>query len=246
MDFQLLVIAAVVYLCAGMIKGTVGIGLPTFSISLLSTIADPRWAMAVVLLPIFATNLWQFYRAQAPKNIVVKYWPFVLMLIGFNYVVSLLGFTVDTDKILLALGVVVIIFSVSNLMHRPPPLPKKWDKSAQLFAGLLAGIMGGLTSIWGPPMAMYLLAKRIEKEEFVLITGAILTAGSLPLMLSYAQSGLLTSTTLVSSAVLLAPALLGMWFGEKLRRRINTERFEKLLLIVFLLLGMNLIRRAIY
>ncbi|MGB0865006.1 MAG: sulfite exporter TauE/SafE family protein [Granulosicoccaceae bacterium] len=246
MDFELLAVASFVYLLAGIVKGTVGIGLPTIVVSLLSMTVDPRWAMTVVILPIFATNFWQFVRADAPKQLALDYWPFMLMLVVLNYFVSLSSFAVDTHNILLALGVVVIIFATTNLMRQPPPLPMQWDKPAQLIAGSLAGVLGGLTTIWGPPMVVYLLSKRIDKEVFVLVSGAILTAGSLPLMLSYAQAGFLDQATLISSAILIIPAIVGMFLGEQIRKRINTERFVKLLLLVFLALGLNLIRRAIF
>lgn len=246
MDSELLLIAVLIFLGAGIVKGTVGIGLPTIVVSFLSMATDPRWAMSIVILPIFATNFWQFYRAKAPKRQALNYWPFVLMLVLFNYAVSLYSFDVDTDNLLLALGVVVILFALSNLFRHPPKLPPRWDKAAQLLTGTCAGILGGLTTIWGPPMVMYLLSKRLDKESFVMISGAILTAGSLPLMLSYAQSGFLTTQTISASLLLMLPALLGMFIGEKLRQRIDTERFVKLLLLVFLMLGLNLIRRAVF
>lgn len=246
MDTELLLIAALIFLGAGVIKGTVGIGLPTIVVSFLSMMTDPRWAMSIVIVPIFATNFWQFYRAQAPKRLALAYWPFILLLVVMNYLVSHFSFGVDTGNLLLALGIVVILFAVSNLFRHPPALPPSWDKPAQVFSGTLAGTLGGLTTIWGPPMVMYLLSKRLDKETFVLVSGAILTAGSLPLILSYAQSGYLSTHTLGVSLGLMLPALFGMFLGEKLRKKIDTERFVKLLLLVFLLLGLNLVRRAIF
>ncbi len=245
MDIELLALAALIYLIAGLVKGTIGIGLPTIVISLLSTVADPRWAMSITLLPILITNTWQFYRANTPKTEVLAYWPFMLMLVSLNYGVSQLSFHFDTEVIMLVLGVVVIVFAITNLMRRPPPLPPRWDRLTQFCAGSAAGIMGGLTTIWGPPIVMYLLSKRIGKEEFVAASGAILTVGSLPLLVSYGQSDYLDAAVLSTSFTVLVPALLGMWLGEQIRKRINTERFIKVLLTVFLLLGLNLVRRAI-
>lgn len=246
MNTDLLLIAALIFLGAGVIKGTVGIGLPTITVSCLSMVTDPRWAMSIVIVPIFVTNFWQLYRAKAPKRLALAYWPFILLLVVMNYLVSHYSFGVDTDNLLLALGIVVILFALSNLFRQPPPLPPNWDKPAQIISGTLAGILGGLTTIWGPPMVMYLLSKRLDKEMFVMITGAILTAGSLPLIASYVQSGYLTTQVLSTSVILMLPALLGMFLGEQLRKRIDTERFVKLLLLVFLMLGLNLIRRAAF
>lgn len=246
MDSELFYIAVLVFFVAGIIKGTVGIGLPTIVISVLSIFADPRWAMSMVLMTIFASNLWQFCRAKTAKKQALNYWPLMLLLVAFNYGVSRYSFGTDTRNILLALGVVVILFALGNLIKKPPPLPQQWDKAAQVLAGSAAGVLGGLTTIWGPPMVVYLLSKRLHKEVFILVSGAILTVGSLPLLLSYRQVGLLPDSTLIGSAVLMAPAIAGMYLGERLRQNIDTERFTKLLLLMFLVLGINLIRRAVF
>lgn len=246
MDVELLTFAGLVFLGAGIIKGTVGIGLPTIVISVLSMSIDPRLAMALALLPVLVTNFWQFFRAKADKRLVLTYWPFALMLVLFNYVFSMLSFAVDTQFILLALGVVVVLFAITSLISHPPPLPASWDRPAQFIAGGLAGVMGGLTTIWSPPMVIYLIAKRLDKETFVMVTGAVLTAGSLPLLASYYQSGLLANDMVLQASLLVLPTLIGMRIGEAIRHRVNRELFVKLLLCVFLLLGLNLIRRAVF
>ena len=95
-------------------------------------------------------------------------------------------------------------------------------------------------------MVIYLIAKRLDKEEFVMVTGAILTAGSLPLLLSYTRSGILASDMLLQASFMIVPTLIGMRIGESIRGRVNRELFVKLLLIAFLMLGLNLIRRAVF
>ena len=37
--------------------------------------------------------------------------------------------------------------------------------------GSISGIIGGLTSIWGVPIIMYLILRKTDKEEFVDTTG---------------------------------------------------------------------------
>ena len=42
------------------------------------------------------------------------------------------------------------------------------------------------------------------------------------------------------------PAFAGVWAGQKLRRRVNQEVFRKILLLAIFLLGLNLLRRALF
>jgi len=59
---ELLLLAALVFLLAGVVKGALGIGLPTISISILAQFTDPRVAIALLLLPAIVSNTWQVYR----------------------------------------------------------------------------------------------------------------------------------------------------------------------------------------
>ena len=52
------VIAIFVFLLAGIIKGTVGIGMPTVSVGVLSQIIPPHTAIALVVFPLLSSNLW--------------------------------------------------------------------------------------------------------------------------------------------------------------------------------------------
>ena len=56
-------IAIVVYVLAGMVKGTIGIGLPTTAVSLMAQVTDARSAVTLVVIPMFVTNLWQVIRS---------------------------------------------------------------------------------------------------------------------------------------------------------------------------------------
>ena len=58
-------------------------------------------------------------------------------------------------------------------------------------------------------------------------------------------SGELTMHLAGVGAALLIPTFIGMFLGEKIRNRMNTAQFIRVFLCVFLLLGLNLIRRGI-
>jgi len=45
---------------------------------------------------------------------------------------------------------------------------------------------------------------------------------------------------------MIAPTWLGFAVGEHLRNRLNTNQFRYVFLVIFLLMGLNLIRRALF
>ena len=55
-DSSLLLIAAV-FVLAGFIKGTIGLGLPTVAMGLLAVTMPPGQAIAIVIVPAIVTNI---------------------------------------------------------------------------------------------------------------------------------------------------------------------------------------------
>ncbi|MCW9033792.1 MAG: sulfite exporter TauE/SafE family protein [Rhodospirillales bacterium] len=241
---ELIITIAVVFLIAGAIKGTVGIGLPTASVSLLTQFFDPHTAVVLVIFPMLLSNVWQVYRSGEALRIAKMMWPFAFMLIVFVWVFSGITTSIPHHILMICLGGVVITFSLTSLFLHPPTLPPRFDRLGQLFFGTLSGMMGGLTAIWAPPLVIYLVSRRINKDDFVRITGFIVTMGSLPLCLGYWQNGLMTGTLALTSLAMFIPTLIGFSLGELIRRRVDAQRFQKVVLVVFLLMGLNIIRKA--
>ena len=239
-------IAVAVFLFAGTIKGVVGIGLPVTAIGILSQIADPRLAVVLAIFPIFAANIWQVFRAGNVLGALRRYWVFALLLSTVLLPTSLLAPKVPIDALVIILGVMIVLFALQGLFIKPPPLPDRFDRMAQVAGGILSGIAGGLTAIWAPPMVMYLLSRRIDKEEFVRATGVLFLCGGVPLLVGYLNNGLIDFDSGKLSALLIIPTLAGFTLGEFVRRRLDGERFRTVVLVIFLLMGLNLLRRGIF
>lgn len=238
-------IALAVFLLAGVAKGLIGIGFPTVTISLLVTMLEPRQAIILTLGPILVLNIWQSYRAGEVARTLRQYAPFAICLCGFLLGAAQFSQGISTRALSFAIGISVSIFALVQLFLHPPELPKKYDVPAQIVAGTIAGIMGGLTAIWGPPVLIYLIARRTPKDEFIRAIGVLLTLGTIPLLYSYWSSGILVGNKIWLTVFMTIPAIFGFAIGEKFRGRLSGEAFQKTVLVMFFLLGLNILRRAV-
>ena len=66
------------FLLAGTVKGVIGLGLPTVSLAILTVAIDLPTAMALLLVPSFATNLWQASVGGNATSLWRRLWPFML------------------------------------------------------------------------------------------------------------------------------------------------------------------------
>jgi uncharacterized membrane protein YfcA len=111
-------------------------------------------------------------------------------------------------------------------------------------AGAAGGLMGGLTGLWSPPLVILLLALRLEKTDYIRAFGFLLVIGAIPLLGGYVVNGLMTQELFVISMIMVVPTLMGFAIGEKVRGKMDTGRYQKAVLVFFLLMGLNLVRKV--
>lgn len=245
MSELILVVIVGTYFIAGLIKGTLGIGFPTAAIALTATVVDARTAIATVVIPMCLINAWQIYRSGHLKEVLLKNWRLVASMVIAIAIFSVLSVEVPIRWLTLMLGAITVTFAVLSLWRAPPRLPPRFDNIAQLVTGSISGVIGGLAGVWAPPIIVYLSSRRVSNAEFVQTVGVLLFIGSSILLAGYLRNGMVSSDNALFSTILLLPALAGFTIGEKLRSRIASDTFQKLVLLFFLILGLNFIRRAI-
>ncbi|UTW55064.1 sulfite exporter TauE/SafE family protein [Kordiimonas sp. SCSIO 12610] len=243
---EILTIIALVFLVAGTIKGLIGIGLPTIAISLMSLVIDARLAITLTIIPMFASNIWQVYRGGKILETLRKYWIFSTLLIISIFCTALISRSVSSDIILIILGSVVTIYAILSLLKWAPRIAAQHDPHAQTGFGLAAGILGGFTAIWAPPLIIYLTSRQIPKDEFIRATGMLITVGSTPLLFGYVQNGLLTPELATTASLMTIPVLIGFIVGEFLRKYISTAKFHTIVLSIFAVMGANLVYRGFF
>ena len=93
---------AATFALAGLVKGVIGLGLPTVSLALLSATLGLPQAMALLLVPSFATNALQALSGGNAKTVLARIWPFLALATVTVWIGALaLGFV-------LALGIAAL------------------------------------------------------------------------------------------------------------------------------------------
>lgn len=243
---QTLILACIVSVFAGFVKGLVGFGMPMIMISGLSSLVVPEAALAGLILPTLATNGVQAFREGpvAAWQTVRRFWVFLSVAFVMLLASAQLVPTLPQMALLVMLGgfiVVFVLIQFSGHMPRLPSASRKWEVTI----GLVAGFTGGLSGIWGPPTVAYLTALRSPKSDQMRVQGVIYGLGSVALVLAHLVSGVLNTQTVWLSLFLIAPAMAGMWIGGRFHDRINQHSFQRATLFVLLIAGLNLLRRGL-
>lgn len=241
-DFAMI---AGIMLLAGLVKGLIGFGLPLVAVSLLSSFFDINLSLALIILPIVFTNLWQGLAGRRVVATLRRFWPVLVMLSLGIWLGSRVVVAVEPAVVLITLGCVVVIYSVLELTAFRMTVAPRHERPAGIVAGLASGFVGGLTTSYGPLLAAYMTALKLPKEVFVGSAGVLWFWASLSLLVAYGTAEILTPERAVISAFCVVPALIGMQLGGVLRKRLDEDLFRRLLLISLIITGLNLLRRGL-
>lgn len=242
-DFYLALIVAFV---AGWVKGMVGFAMPMVLVSGLSMMLPPNLALAGLILPTLVTNGVQALREGVPAAVasVRKFRIFLgvglVCLLASAQLINVLS----PKAFLLTLGVPVSFFALVQLLGLRLTLQAP-SARVEAVVGAIAGAVGGISGVWGPPTVAYLTALNTPKKDQMRVQGAIYGLGAVALVVAHVGSGVLRPQTAMFSALLVLPALLGMRGGLYLQDRIDQAQFRKLTLLVLLIAGLNLLRRGV-
>lgn len=242
-----IVLCLLIAFLAGIIKGMVGFAMPMIMISGLSSVVGAEWALAGLILPTVMTNLWQALRQgwrQAWAS--AKRFRVFLMVGGIALIASAqLVRVLPSQTLLLLIGCPVVLFALIQIFGVKPRLLQGASVRIEAGVGGFAGLVGGVSGIWGPPTVLYLTAINTPKKDQIRIQGVIYGLGALALLGAHVGSGVVRAETLPFSAALLPPALIGAWLGFKVQDKIDQAAFRKATLVVLLVAGANLIRKGL-
>lgn len=242
---EMLVFAVLVFLLAGVVKGVIGIGLPLICVPLLSGLIGPITAMALMAVPIIGVNVWQMAQSGRFRWAVRRFWPAIPALTGGTVIGLMFLTNMKIETLTLVVGVIVIAMSIIQLFPLNITIAGHQERWMTPGIGLASGIMGGVSSFLGPLMAVYLVALRIDKDQFIGTIAMIYFISALPFFGGLALTGHLGWNELFASAAGTAIIFVGVVAGQILREMIPPERFRRAVLAMMILIGANMIRKGL-
>ena len=246
MTEPILLIVAAVYVFAGLVKGVIGLGLPTVAMGLLAVVLPPVEAAAILVLPTLITNIWQMLAGPYLKSLVPRLWPMLLGVIVGTMVGTGWLAGVDARYGRALLGITVGIYGLSGLRSIRVAVDLASERWLAPLAGAITGLITAATGVSVIPAVPYLQAIGLEKDELVQALGFFFVASTLALGLNLAATSALNWSHGPAAIVALAAAIAGMRLGQALRTRLEPAIFRRLFFLGLFLLGLALIARSVW
>jgi len=235
-----------VFVFGGVVKGVTGVGLPLVLVPLTAQFIPVPAAVALVSVPMVATNVTQAAEGGDTLTAVKRIWVILALLVVGTVIGVRLLVTIDRRLLSLILGPSFLAIAVLLVVMphvRLSPAAARWGGPA---VGLGAGVLGGMSAMFGPPMIAYLVGLGTEPDSFVKQMAIFAFTAAVTMLLTLGSSGTLSGLDLAVSAGAIIPIQIGMPIGRWLRRRIPPGVFRALVLIVLAASGIDLLHRALH
>jgi uncharacterized membrane protein YfcA len=229
----------------GVVKGAVGLGLPTVVLAALAPYMPVSKAAAILVIPSLVTNVWQLFGGPRPAKSALRLAPLLAGLVLGTLLAPIGMATVNTHVATLCLAALLLSYAViglANLRLSPPPAAQRWLSPV---VGLVSGLVNAATGLFVMPLVPYLQSLEMEKDELVQALALCFTIGALALALRLWMDGTSVLGDVSGSALALAAALAGMPLGKALRDRSSQQMFRKCFFAVLLAVGGGLMAKAL-
>lgn len=230
------------FVAGGLVKGIISIGLPLVALPLLTFVVDIKTAIALLMVPLIVSNLLQAVEGKGTVALLRRFWPLLLSLAVGTLIGTALFAALDVHTLELTIGPVVIVFAMVSYLHPNFAVPAHSERWLGPVIGFASGVLGGMTTFFGPLLAAYAIGLRLGRDVFVKGISMIYVCAALFLTFGGIVQGYAGPTLLLLSCVGMIPVYLGMRMGTRIRHRIDPEKFRLLVLAAVWLTGINMIR----
>lgn len=227
-----------VFALAGLIKGTIGLGLPAVSMGLLTIFMSPFQAATLLIVPSLLTNFWQLFAEGHVLQLIRRFWLLLTgIIIGSVWsIFPTLGHAEFHSEALL--GGMLALYGLYGLYARTMPDLSRHETWLSPMMGYLGGALTVATGVIVIPVVPYLQTLHLKRDDLVQALGLVFTTSTVCLAIFLHQNPVEDiPTDYTMSAIALIPALIGMWFGKKIRYRISEQKFRTVFFIGLMVLG---------
>jgi uncharacterized protein len=221
----------------GISKGGFGAGLGILVVPMLALVISPARAAAILLPVLMLQDIYgvvMFRNRWDPRNLRIMLPAGVL-----GIALGALSFRAMSDRVLeLMVGSIAVGFALQTwfgLASRQAPRAPDWRRGG--FWSAVSGFTSFIANSGGAPISVYLLPQRLDPTIYVGTTVMFFAAINLLKVGPYFWLGLLNSSNLLTSAVLLPLGPIGMGLGLALNKRLDPVLFYRVCYAILFLAG---------
>jgi uncharacterized membrane protein YfcA len=240
-----MLVCAAALLAGGLVKGVVSIGLPIVALPLMMAVVDVKIAVGLLIVPVLLSNIIQAAQGEGTMALTRRFAPLLVALAIGTLIGTALFAALDRSTLLLTLGPTAVLFATASLLQPDLKLTPRSERWLAVPVGLTSGIVGGMSTLFGPMLSIYVVGLHLPRDTFVKAIGMLYVLAAAVMLVGAAAHGTVGPLLLLMSTLGMVPVYAGMVIGQRIRSRIDQKLFRLLVLGVIWITGANMIRQGL-
>ncbi|MGB2695020.1 MAG: sulfite exporter TauE/SafE family protein [Dehalococcoidia bacterium] len=226
MEAGVILVVLAAALLAGVAQGLTGFGFALIVVPMLLFVVDVQ--EAVVMSSALGTVSVALVSMRSWRHVS---WPLVLRLLAGSFAGMPVGLLIllfapqEPLRIAVALAVLVMALGLTWGYRLPAG-----GTGRELAVGAFSGVLRTSTSLAGPPVVFYLQARAFEPPSFRATLVMFFLVGNIVALAAFVATSVVTSRSIVYSAIALPLVFVGVAGGDRLLGRIDPVLFRRLVL----------------
>ncbi len=212
---------------AAIVHGALGLGFPLVATPLLTLVTDLRSAILLTLLPTIAINLVSIASDREWRTALRQFWLLPLATIVGSW--SGTQVILQTDpapfRLLLA-GVILLYLFVDRWRKQEHRRVFEATPGLVIATGLASGLLAGLVNVLAPILIIFALETRLAAPIVVSVFNATFLSSKSGQLIGFGLHGAIDRHILLIWLMLIPFAVSVLWYGIRVRRRTDTERYQ--------------------
>lgn len=219
-------------------QSVAGFGTALISMPLLAGAMGVQAAAPLVALIALAAEIILLIRYRHAINLRTVGSLSATSLIGIPFGIFILQ-RADESIVLTLLGLIITSYALYALLNLR--LPEIKHPSWAYGFGFLGGVLSGAYNTGGPPIVIYGSCRRWSPQEFRSNLQGYFLLNSVTTIITHTLAQHYTALVWQSFVFAFPGAMLGLAAGISLDRYINPQLFRKIVMVLLIVLGLNLI-----
>ena len=236
LDLNTLLIMLFAISAGGFLKGVISFGFPLIALPILSLALPPKSGIFLLFFSLIFVNIREIkiknrenYKRIAPLALGI----FLGIIVG-----SIIFHKVESEFISKMIGGTIVLSALINYFGFKINSSLLLNTSFSLLYGLFAGVIGGMTTIVGPLIVIYLVSLNLKKQIFSELVSLSVFSCLAPLYGIFFIYQEVTINDFLVSAAFAIPAILMQILGFKIRTIIPQNTFKNVTLFILIIIGL--------
>lgn len=245
MEISFIIGLAIIMFWASIVHGSIGFGFGMISTPLIALFTDMQTTIMLMIIPTMLVNIMSIVSEGKFFEAIRKFWFIIFLMVVGSALGTVLLIYLNSEYFKLLLAGIIFLYLFQSNSNMRFSFVSKYPKSSTYTLGIVGGIISGLTNIVAPLMIMYTMEMNYTKKDTIQLSNLCFLFTRIGQVVVFLYYGTFAMETFEVSMISLIAVVLGLYFGIKIKKRIDRKLYTKILKILLFIIASILVSTTI-